>query len=129
MIVLDASAAVELLLVTPRSVALQEAILAGSTFHAPHVIDIEILHALRRLVRLREISPARAQEALEDLGALNATRYSHEAFCGRIWELRAFLTAYDAAYVALAELLGAPLYTADRRLGRSRGHGARIQVL
>lgn len=129
MIVLDASAAIEFLLATPRGARVEARLLSGSSFHAPHLIDVEVLQVLRRLVQLGEVSPRRALEALQDLADLNVTRYSHELFRDRIWALRASLTAYDAAYVALAEVLRAPLYTADQRLGRSHGHRVRIEVL
>jgi predicted nucleic acid-binding protein len=128
-IVLDASAAIEFLLATPRGARVEARLLSGSSFHAPHLIDVEVLQVLRRLVQLGEVSPRRALEALQDLADLNVTRYSHELFRDRIWALRASLTAYDAAYVALAEVLRAPLYTADQRLGRSHGHRVRIEVL
>ena len=84
---------------------------------------------LRRLERRRLLEETRAAEAVADLRDLPLTRYPHDALAARIWDLRATLTAYDAAYVALAEGLGAPLLTRDAALGRASGHRARIDVV
>lgn len=129
MIVLDASAGLELLLNTPRGAALQALMLDGETLHTPHLFDVEVLHVLRRLVLAKAMSRPRADEALADLGALDLTRYPHDVLRERTWALRASLSAYDATYVALAEGLRAPLYTADERLARAHGHRAEIRVL
>ena len=86
-------------------------------------------HALRRYCRTGETSPWRGQAALEVLADLPLTRHRHTPFLPRIWELRENLTAYDAAYVALAEALGAPLVTRDAALARSSGHSARIELV
>ena len=75
------------------------------------------------------LEPSRAAEAVEDLLDLPLTRYPHDALAGRIWELRGGITAYDAAYVALAEALGAPLLTRDAALASARGHRARIDLV
>jgi predicted nucleic acid-binding protein len=88
-----------------------------------------VLHVLRRYERAGDISGPRAQSALVDLGDLPVHRYSHVPLLPRMWELRANLTGYDAAYVALAEVLEAPLVTADAKLASAPGHRARIQVL
>ena len=129
MIVLDASAGIELLLNTPRSTVLQEVLLAGQTLHAPHLFDVEVLHVLRRLVLARALTEPRAAHALSDLAALELARYPHDVLRERVWVLRTSFCAYDATYVALAEALGAPLYTADERLGRAHGHRARIALI
>ncbi len=84
--------------------------------HAPHLIDIEILHALRGLVRAGKLSADRAQDVRSDVAALAITRYGHEPLADRIWALRENLTAYDAAFVALSEALKVPLITCDARL-------------
>lgn len=99
-----------------------------SDLHAPHLIDVEILHALRRLVAGSSLSEDRATDALRDFGDLLVIRYPHQPLAGRIWELRHNLTAYDAAFVGLAEALGAPLITCDSRLAGAPGHRARIEL-
>ncbi|HEY3055433.1 MAG TPA: type II toxin-antitoxin system VapC family toxin [Thermoanaerobaculia bacterium] len=120
MIVVDASAALDLLLNRAPASALRERFFrAGETLHAPHLLDVEVLHVLRRYNLTREMTDDRAEEALRNHLALPIERYSHELLAGRIWQLRRDLTAYDAVYVALAELLGAPLLTTDARLARS----------
>lgn len=129
MIVLDASAVLELLLRAPAGSRVAARIgSADETLHAPHLLDLEVAQVLRRYERGRTLSPERALEALEDFGDLDITRYPHAMFLARIWELRRNTTAYDAAYLALAEALEAPLLTADRRLASTPGHGARVEV-
>lgn len=130
MIVLDASAVIEWLLRTPVGRGLDERVFdEAETLHAPHVLDVEVAQVLRRFVRKRVISAERAEQALEDLLALSLTRYPHDVLLGRIWQLRDNLTAYDAAYVALAEALDAPLLTCDSKLRGAGGHEAAIEVI
>ena len=91
-------------------------------------MDLEVLHALRRQALLGTLSRERSSEALTDLGDISFARYPHTPLVGRIWELRENLTAYDAAYVALAEALDAPLVTTDGRLAQAPGVRAAIEV-
>lgn len=129
MIVLDASAALAWLLGAPGAARLARRIVgSGRSVHAPHLIDLEVAQVLRRYVASREIPALRAGQALEDFRRIPITRYPHAVLLPRIWQLRGSLTAYDAAYVALAEAIEAPLVTADGKLGRSDGHAARIEV-
>lgn len=129
MIVVDASCLVDLLLQRPGDEALARRLLGmGDAMCAPSLVDVEVCNALRRLVLVGEISPSRGGEAVEDLAALRLRRYPHELLLGRIWELRANLTAYDAAYVALAESLEATLLTRDRKLSSTKRHRARIEL-
>lgn len=103
--------------------------LARDDIHVPEVVDLEILSALRRLVRRGEISQTRAERGLTYLRSANLTRHSHKQYLPRIWELRDSVTPYDAAYVALAERAGAPLLTVDRRLAEAHGPRCQIEVL
>ena len=130
MIVVDASAALELLLRTEKGIKVQERVLdSAESLHAPHLIDIEVSQTLRRLVILKEITAARGKQALEDHVALHIKRAEHKDLLERIWSLRDSITAYDAAYVVLAEILDCPLITCDAKLARSHGHKARIELI
>jgi predicted nucleic acid-binding protein len=128
-IVLDASAAVEWLLQTPAGHRIENRIFArNESLHAPHLLDLEVAQVLRRLVRETTIAVERADEAIQDLMDLRLTRYSHFLLLPRIWQLRDNLSAYDAAYVVLAEELDAALITRDARLASAPGHRARVEV-
>ncbi len=129
MIVLDASAAVDWLLQTPAGRQIENRIYArAESLHAPHLMDLEVVQVLRRLVRDGVISARRADETVQDLLDLQIARYPHFVFLPRIWKHRNNLSAYDAAYVALAEELGATLITRDGRLASASGHKARIEL-
>jgi len=130
MIVLDASAAIEWLFQSPAGMKIDRRMFVPSeSLHAPHLIDVEVAQVLRRYVRDKTITAQRGQEALQDLRDLPLSRYPHEFLIPRIWELRATLTAYDAVYVALAELLGAPLLTCDGKIASAPGHDAKVVVV
>lgn len=130
MLVLDASAALAAFLGAGDGVTRVRDRLEvpGETVHAPHLIDVEILHALRGLVLRGGISQTRSEEVRADLADLKLSRYSHVVLLDRIWELKEDLTAYDAAYVALAETLDAPLVTMDARLARASGILAEVEI-
>lgn len=130
MIVLDASAVIELLLNTEggRLVAARIAD-PDVTLHAPHLLGAEVAQVLRRYVADGSVPAAGAETALDDLVGLGVTRYAHEPFLPRVWELRSTVTAYDGFYVALAEVLDAPLVTFDRRLARAPGSRAVVELL
>ncbi|CAN5367845.1 type II toxin-antitoxin system ribonuclease VapC1 [soil metagenome] len=130
MIVVDASVVLELILQTATAAAVADELLDDEqSLHAPHLIDLEVAQVLRRYVRAGTLGVRRAREALDDLAALRIERYTHFPLLDRVWSLRDHLSAYDAAYVALAEGLGAPLLTSDARLARAPGHRARIRLL
>ena len=129
MIVLDASAAVDWLLRTPAGQRIEQRIYARQdTLHTVYLLDVEFAQVLRRLVREGALTPKRAAEAIDDIAALRVTRYSPVLLLQRIWRLRQNLSAYDAAYVALAEKLQAPLITRDQRLAAAPGHTAVVEV-
>lgn len=130
MIVLDASAVIELLLRTRAGGEIEtRALVSEETLHVPHLLDLEVLQVLRRYVRSETISIERGNEALKDLTDLPLIRYPHEPFLYRIWELRNNATAYDASYLALAEILPAPLLTCDPKLQCIPGQNVRVEVL
>ena len=129
MIVLDASATVDWLLQTSAGQRIEHRIYsAKESLHAPHLLDIEVTQVLRRLVREGMVLANRADEAVQDLLDLRLTRYPHFALLPRIWQLRHNLSAYDAAYVGLAEKLRAPLITRDGRLAAAPGHAAVMEL-
>lgn len=96
---------------------------------APHLVDAETGHALRRVVRAAELSAHAGRAALVDLAELPITRVPHRGLLSRAWELRANVTFYDGLYVALAERLRLPLVTLDTRLASAPGIRARIESL
>ena len=128
--VIDASIFVEILVQTPLGIRHVDRVFdSEDTFHVPHLLEVETLQAIRRLTLAGEITSERAEAALIAMLGLNLTRHQHTPFVGRIWELRTSMTAYDAAYVALAEVLPAVLFTCDGTLARSHGHRAQIELL
>jgi predicted nucleic acid-binding protein len=130
LIVVDASAVIEVLLGTAAASRLVERLFAeGETLHAPHLLDVEVAQVLRRYALAGVFAPERGAEALEDLADFPIARYPHQPFLSRIWELRHNVTAYDAAYLALAEVLAAPLVTRDAKLVSAAGHHARIDLM
>jgi predicted nucleic acid-binding protein len=130
MIVVDASAVIEVLLRTPAAASVEARMFRpGETLHAPHLLDVEVVQVLRRYEALRQIAPERSREALSDLSDLALHRYPHDVLLPRVWQLRHNLTAYDAVYVALAEALDARLLTRDQRLAAAPGQRARIDLV
>ena len=127
MIVLDASCALKLIL-KQGGAELARRVL-NEQIHAPFLLDVEVLSALLRLIRRKEINVERATVGLEWLFDLGIERYHTEAITWRAFALRDSLSAYDAAYVAVAEFLGAPLLTADGRLARAHGHHATVELV
>jgi predicted nucleic acid-binding protein len=128
-IVLDASAAVEVIAKRAQAKAIASRLAQDFAVFVPAVFDLEVLQALRALDRAGKLPAPDSGVALRDLEDLRAVRYGHELLRTRIWALRNNLTAYDAAYVALAELLDATLITCDAALARSSGHAARIELV
>lgn len=127
MIVLDASALTDWLLGTPLlGAAVAARIRSARSLHTLDMAYVEVISALRQKLRRGELSGARADVALADLAETPLRRHPAAPLSERIWTLRSSHSAYDAAYVALAEVLSAPLLTTDRRLARSQGHRALI---
>lgn len=130
MIVVDASALIEVLLNTPSGSRITQRLFDGQeTLHAPCLLDIEVAQVLRRFSLAGELNASRGLQAIEDLSDFPLSRYPHDLFLPRIWELRHNVTAYDAAYIALAEALDAPLLTRDARLASAAGHHATIEFV
>jgi predicted nucleic acid-binding protein len=129
-IVVDASVVIELLLRSPDAAAIQERIFGGGELlHAPHLMDVEVAQVMRRYSLRGEITAARGALALDILRRLPVRRHAHDLLLDRIWELRTNMTAYDAAYVALAEGLGATLVTRDAALSRAPGVRALVEIV
>jgi predicted nucleic acid-binding protein len=129
-IVIDASAILEVLLRTTDARAALEWMQAPrQTLHAPHLIDIEVAQVLRRYATAGGVDAEGYRRALLHFGDLPVIRYPHTQLLARIWELRSQVSARDAAYIALAEMIDAPLITHDRKLARASGHSARIELV
>lgn len=121
MLVVDTSAVLAALAERTPDPALARRLGEDGDLHAPHLIDIEILQALRGLVRGGKLSEDRAHDVRTDVAELAIVRYGHEPLADRVWALRHNLTAYDAVFVALSEALDVPLVTCDSRLGAAPG--------
>ncbi len=128
MIVVDASVVVEVLLRSDAGVGLEERLFEGDDpLHAPHMLDVEVANALRRYALHGDLDQRQGGDALADLAAMSIERHGHQPLLERIWQLRHNLTAYDAAYLALADSLGAPLLTCDAGLASVAGQ-ARVEL-
>lgn len=121
-VVLDASVVVELVLGTRVGARVRQRLHdPGISLHGPELLDLEVLNVLRRYVQAGRIAADRAEPAVRRLNELDLRRYRHGPMLPRIWSWRANLSAYDATYVTLAEVLGGPLLTTDARLSRAPG--------
>ncbi len=130
MIVLDASVVVDLLLdLLPAAAHIAARLKDEKTLAAPHLLDVEVAQVVRRFVLARKLDPARAERALQDLADMPLRRYPHTPLLERISSLRDNATAYDAAYLALAEALAAPLLTRDAALAVVPGSRAVIELV
>ena len=129
MIVVDASALVNVLLHRPPYASIKGRMREAGRLAAPHLIDAEIGHALRRLLLGGEVTASTALRILADLDALLLRRYRHDLLLRRALELRDNATVYDAIYIALAEALGVPLVTQDRALAGVPNVRTSIEVI
>jgi predicted nucleic acid-binding protein len=128
LIVVDTSVVLSMLVGRPDIPGLAHRIRSDGDLHAPHLLDVEFQHALRRLALSGAISDDRAADARTDFADLAIVRYPHVSLTDRMWELRHDMTAYDAAFIVLAEVLGAPFVTCDVRLARAPGHRAVVET-
>ena len=128
MLVVDTSAILDAIAAHEPAPGLVARLSDDGDLHAPHLIDVEIVHALRGMTMRGEITDDRAADARTDFADTSLRRYPHEPLSDRIWELRHNLSAYDAVFVALAEALDAPLITCDGRLASAAGHDARVEL-
>ena len=129
MIVLDSSAVVEWLLGLPLADEVADRILEADSLHVPALLDVEVAQVIRRYATSGEITAQTGELALKALAELDAVRYTHELLLPVIWKLRGNLTAYDAAFAALAATLNAPLVTLDTRLARAMAHETSSQPI
>jgi predicted nucleic acid-binding protein len=128
LIVLDTSAAITCLTGVEVDQGLRWRVADGGSLHAPHLIDAEVLAALRGLVLGGKLTEDRATYARRDFADLSLVRYPIVGLADRVWALRHSMTAYDGCFVALAEALGCPLITCDARLAGASGHQAEIEL-
>jgi predicted nucleic acid-binding protein len=127
-LVVDTSAVLASLAARDPPPGLVERLAEDGDLHGPHLIDTEVLHALRRMTIAGTLSNDRAADARNDFAELALVRYPHQPLSDRVWALRHNVTAYDATFVALAEALGVPLVTCDARLASAPGHRAQVDV-
>jgi predicted nucleic acid-binding protein len=129
-IVVDASALIEVLLRTPAAEAIGRQLFSGRhTLHAPHLIDIEVAQVVRRYAMAGQVDTDRGRAMLVDLAVFPLWRHPHDVLLPRVWELRNNLSAYDAVYLALAEALDASLLTHDQRLATATRRHSWVQIL
>lgn len=128
LVVVDASIVVAALVDGGPDGRWAEQVLLSGDLAAPHLLPAEVGNVLRRAALIGQISADAATLAHADLQALRIDLFPYEPFAGRIWELRANVTAYDAWYVALAELLDCPLATLDQRLARAPGINCEVTL-
>jgi predicted nucleic acid-binding protein len=128
-IVADASVLVPALVDDGGSGALARERILAAEVHVPALADVEVLSVVRRGVLAGRLTPERGAAALQDYADLAVERYPHLPLLGRAWQLRDSVSAYDAQYVALAELLDVPLVTADGRLARAPGLRCPVDLL
>ena len=128
MIVVDASCLCEVLVAGPAAESIRQRLLADPDQAAPHIVDVEVFGIVRRLQMTGAIDETTAGLSIDGLRRWPGERFGHRPLLDRAWELRANVRGWDAMYVALAEILGAPLLTLDRRLANASGPQCEIEV-
>jgi predicted nucleic acid-binding protein len=128
-IVVDASTVVAALLDEGRGGDSAREVMLANAAHAPHLLDVEVLSAVRRLVMSGRLGAEAGHAAVAALQELPVARHGHDLLLDRAFQLRDAVTAYDGVYVALAEILGTPLVTGDRRLSRAPGLRCAVSVI
>jgi predicted nucleic acid-binding protein len=128
MLVVDASCVAEVVLAGPDAEPIRARLADDPDQAAPHLLDAEVLGVVRRAHLRGEVDGTAAAQAIDDLETWPAARVDHRPLLERAWELRESLSAPDALYVALAEMLDAPLLTLDRRITKARGLRCRMQI-
>ncbi len=129
MLVVDASCLYEVVADTHRAGDVRARLRLDPDHAAPSVIDVEVVSVIRRDHLLGRLDATSAAQALEDLRDWPGERFGHQPLLGRVWELRNSLRAWDAFYVALAEVMPATLVTSDSRLAGARGPRCAIDVV
>jgi predicted nucleic acid-binding protein len=129
MIVTDAGTLVQAVVREPIGGPLRTRLSFEPALHAPHLVDLEFLSAMRGLVLATVVTAEQATLARAHYGRLRVRRYEHLALADRVWQLRHDLTTYDAAYAALAEALDAALVTTDGRLARATGLRCQVELV
>jgi predicted nucleic acid-binding protein len=129
MLVVDASCLFEVVADTDAAEPIRARMAADPDLAAPHLIDAEVLSAIRRLHLGGALDATSAAQAVDDLADWPGERYGHRSLLERAWELRATVRSCDALYVALAEALDATLVTADARLSRARGPRCPVEIV
>jgi predicted nucleic acid-binding protein len=128
-IVVDASTVVAALLDSGQEGDAAREVMLGNEAHAPHLVDVEVLSAVRRHALSGRLGDAAARNAVSAVRELPVVRHGHDLLLDRALQLRDSITAYDGVYVALAEILGATLVTGDRRLSRAPGVRCPVSVI
>ena len=129
MIVVDASCAVDVLLGTSRFERVRSAMADDGDLVAPHLLDAEVTSVIHQHLREGRIDETAATQAIEELAVWPLQRFGHSPLLGRVWQLRDNLRTWDALYVALAEVLDAPLLTANTRLANASGPRCSLLVI
>lgn len=127
MIVLDTSAALDCIVGVEPAPGLRERVAGARSLHVPHLFDVEFLSGLRGLLLGGTLTQDRAHDALGDLNSLRLVRYPILGLVDRVWAKRHTLTAHDAVFVSLAEVLRCPLVTCDQRLAKAP-HDAGVEL-